>query len=285
MSMLQSREVLLHPTFTITLNGSELPPHLRSSITSVQITESDKEANMGVISVSDAMYKWVNLSSLKKKAPVTITLGHEKKSRLMLDGVVEFIEADYGDDGIPTLSIGVIDLTSKMHSSKKERVWKGKSGLQVAKAVAGEYGFSVKSKGTSPVRDQITQEDETDAQLIHRLAEDDGFVCYMIVDQKTMYYGDRFADLKEKDTLFYNSGDCTVISFSPTFVEKNKPSNDVKKKSDVSDKTGDKVDSSKKPPSGGSSGGSSSGGGSKAGASGSKTGGINVTTGAVNQRK
>ena len=272
--MLQAREVLLHPMVKITMNGSELPQHLRSSVVSVEVTESDSEANMGVITVHDAMYKWVNLSSLKKKAKMTITLGHEKKNRLMIDGEIQFIEADYGDDGIPVLNIGVVDLTSQMHSKKKNRVWKSKSGLQVAKAVAGEYGFTVKSKGTSPVRDQITQEEETDAQLIARLAEDDGFVFHLIVDAKTIYYGDRFSDLQEKDTLFYNSGDHTVISFTPTFVEKNKPENSTNSKSDISDSTGDTVNSQTK----------SKPTTSSAGASGAKSG-ISVTTGAIRERK
>lgn len=275
MSMLLARDVLLHPTVKIKLNGSDLPPHLRSSVVNVEVTESDSEANMGVITVHDAMYKWVNLSSLKKKAPVSITLGHEKKSRLMIEGEIKFIEADYGDDGIPVLNIGVIDLTSKMHNTKKDRVWKGKSGLAVVKAVAGEYGFSVKSNGTSPVRDQITQEDETDAQLIFRLADDDGFILFLRVAEKTIYYGDRFSDISEKDTLFYNSGDCTVRSFSPTFVEKNKPEETKSKSSNVSDKTGENVNTQKE--------GSKSGGGiSQAGAGG--TGKISVTTGAVTER-
>lgn len=281
MSMLLSRDIHLKPMFQITLNGSELPSYLRNTVTSVEITESDTEANMAVISVSDAMYKWVNLSSLKKKAPVTITMGHEKKSRLMIDGVIDFIEADYGDNGVPTLSIGVIDQTSLMHTKKKSRVWKKKSGLQVAKAVAGEYGFAVKSSGTSEVKDQITQDDETDAQLISRLADDDGFIFYMIVDKKTIYYGNRFSDISAKDTLFYNSGDYTVISFSPTFVEKNKPDSDTSKKENVSDKTGDTVSTEKTGTSSGGSGSGASSGTSSAGAGGSKTGGISVTTGAV----
>lgn len=279
MSMLLSRDILLKPMFQIKLNGSDLPSYLRSSVTSVEITESDTEANMAVISVSDAMYKWVNLSSLKKKAPVSITLGHEKKSRLMIDGVIDYIEADYGDDGIPKLSIGVIDQTSLMHTKKKSRVWNKKSGLQVVKAIAGEYGFSVKSSGTSEVKDQITQDDETDAQLISRLADDDAFIVYLIVDKKTIYYGDRFSDLSEKDTLFYNSGDNTVITFKPTFVEKNKPDSDVSKKEDISDTTGDKVSTEKT--GSGSSGSGASSGTSSAGGGGSKTGGISVTTGAV----
>ena len=191
----------------------------------------------------------------------------------MLDGEITHIEADFGEDGVPYITIGAIDKTNKMTTEKKSRVFKDKTVADVVRAIAKEYGFKPKVQDTEPVIDQITQEDETDAQFLSKLADDEAYKLYIVTETNELYFGAKISDFKVENNIYYNSGDNTIISFRPTLVEKNKPENVKSKSSDISDTTGSTVTkettvSSDKPP-------------TKSQAIGGGKAGISTVTGAV----
>ena len=240
MSMLLPREVLIEPYYEIYINGTKLSDDLKKYITEVQVEESDSEADLGRISIADKDMIFSNMTSLTEKAPVKIYMGHKKSYRLMLDGEITHIEAEYSEDGICYITIGAIDKTNKMTYEKKSRVFKNKTISDVVRQIAKEYGFTPKVQDTTPVLEQITQ-DETDAQFLAKLADDEAFKFYVIAETNTLYFGDKITDAKIKDTLYYNSGDNTIKSFSPMFVEKNKPENVESSNSSISSSTGKEV--------------------------------------------
>lgn len=241
MSMLLPREVLIEPYYEIYINGTKLSDDLKKYITEVQVEESDSEADLGRISIADKDMIFSNMTSLTEKAPIKIYMGHKKSYRLMLDGEITHIEAEYSEDGICYLTIGAIDKTNKMTYIKKSRVFKNKTISDVVRQIAKEYGFTPKVQSTTPVLEQITQDDETDAQFLAKLADEEAFKFYVIAETNTLYFGDKITDAKIKDTLYYNSGDNTIISFSPMFVEKNKPENVKSSNSSTSSKTSSKT--------------------------------------------
>ena len=281
MSMLLPREVLLEPYYEIHINGVKLGDDLKKYITQVEVEESDSEADLGRVTVADKDFIFSNNTELVKKTPIKIFMGHKKKFRLMLDGEITHIEADFGEDGVPYITIGAIDKTNKMTYEKKSRVFKNKTTSDVVKIVAREYGFKPIVQSTEPIIDQITQEDETDAQFLSKLADDEAYKLYIVTETNELYFGEKISDFKVEENIYYNSGDNTVISFRPTLVEKNKPENVQSKSSDISDTTGSTVTKettieSGKPPTTSKAGGattSKAGGGGKAG--------ISTVTGAV----
>lgn len=238
MSMLLSREVLLEPYYEIHINGKKLSDDLKKYIERVEVEESDSEADLGRITVADINYVFSNDTSLAEKAPIKIYMGHRKQFRLMLDGEVTHIEADYGEDGIPRLTIGAIDKTNKMTTKKKSRKFKNMTISDIVKRIAKEYGFKPKVTETKPILEEVTQEDETDAQFLVKLADEEAFKVYIVTDTNELYFGSQITGYKASDTVHYNSGDSTLISFRPTLVEKNKSENVSSKNSKISDKTG-----------------------------------------------
>lgn len=278
MSMLLPREVLLEPYYEIHINGKKLGDDLKKYITQVEVEESDSEADLGRVTVADKDFIFSNNTELVEKTPIKIFMGHKKKFRLMLDGEITHIEADFGEDGVPYITIGAIDKTNKMTYKKKSRVFKNKTVADVVRAIAKEYGFKPVVQDTKPILDQITQENETDAQFLSKLADDEAYKLYIITETNELYFGDKIRDFKVEENIYYNSGDHTIISFRPTLVEKNKPENVKSKSSDISDTTGRTITkkttvSSSKPP-------TTSKSNSKAGKEGGKAG-ISVVTGAV----
>lgn len=241
MSMLLPREVLLEPYYEIHINGVKLGDDLKKYITQVEVEESDSEADLGRVTVADKDFIFSNNIELVKKTPIKIYMGHKKKFRLMLDGEITHIEADFGEDGVPNITIGAIDNTNKMTTKKKSRVFKNKTVADVVRAIAKEYGFKPIVQDTGPIIDQITQEDETDAQFLSKLADDEAYKLYIVTETNELYFGAKIRDFKVEKNIYYNSGDNTIISFRPTLVEKNKPENVESKSSNISDTTGKTV--------------------------------------------
>lgn len=259
MSMFLDRDIMANPYYKITFNGKELSASLKKYVTLVEFEESDEEANLARISVTDPDYDFLNATNLTKKMKVKLWIGFEKKNRLMLDGEVSHLEADLGDDGMPTLVIGCIDTSNTMTYTKKSRKWTGKRATDIVRSIAKEYGYSVVIPSETTPIDEVVQEDETDAQVLKRLASDEGFQLYINSDNKTIYFGSRFSNTAIKDYLYYNARDCSIRNFRPTFVEKSKPENVKAKEGNVSDRDGSSVSSSSSA-SGGSNNSSSSGG-------------------------
>lgn len=243
MSMKLPQSKCLEPYYEIYFNNSSKPidDKLKRYITLVEFEESDSEADLVRITVSDKDLLFSNTVGLTKKMPVRVKMGFKGNLREVMNGTVSHIEADFGEEGIPSLVIGVVDSSNVMATKKKSRKWTKQRASTVVAQIAREYGLTPVVTTTPYVIDEITQEDETDAQLLMRLADDEGFQCYIVPASKKLYFGDRVVDSIAKDTIYYNKGDNTVRYFRPNFVEKNKAENTQSTESDVSDVTGDTI--------------------------------------------
>ena len=282
MSMKLPQSKCLEPYYEIYFNNSSKPidDRLKKYITLVEFEESDSEADLVRITVSDKDLLFSNTVGLTKKMPVRVKMGFKGNLREVMNGTVSHIEADFGEEGIPSLVIGVVDSTNVMATKKRSRKWTKQRASTVVTQIAREYGLTPVVTTTPYVIDEITQEDETDAQLLMRLADDEGFQCYIVPASKKLYFGDRVVDSIAKDTIYYNKGDNTVRYFRPNFVEKNKAENTQSTESDVSDVTGDTIN---KTATASSNGIAESGSNINSGSSSSSSGGytINPVTGAL----
>ena len=282
MSMKLPQSKCLEPYYEIYFNNSSKPidDRLKKYITLVEFEESDSEADLVRITVSDKDLLFSNTVGLTKKMPVRVKMGFKGNLREVMNGTVSHIEADFGEEGIPSLVIGVIDSSNVMATKKKSRKWTKQRASTVVTQIAREYGLTPVVTTTPYVIDEITQEDETDAQLLMRLADDEGFQCYIVPASKKLYFGDRVVDSIAKDTIYYNKGDNTVRYFRPNFVEKNKAENTQSTESDVSDVTGDTIN---KTATASSNGIAESGSNINSGSSSSSSSGytINPVTGAL----
>lgn len=243
MSMKLPQDKCLEPYYEVYFNNSSQPigDNLKKYITMIEFEESDSEADLARISISDKDLLFSNTIGLTKKMPVKIRMGFKNNLREVINGTVSHIEADFGEEGLPSLVIGVIDSSNKMATEKKSRKWTKQKASTVVTQIAREYGFTPVVTATSDTIDEINQDDETDAQLLMRLADDEGFQCYIVPASNKLYFGDRVTDSVAKDTIYYNSGDHTVRYFRPNFVEKNKAENTKSTESNISDVTGDTI--------------------------------------------
>jgi phage protein D len=244
MSMVLSREEMMNPYYALYINGKAISEDIKGYITEIEFEESDREADSVRITVSDKDYVFSNMTNLAENTPLKLIMGTHQHYRTMFNGEVTYIEADYGEDGLPILSIGAVDETNKMTFVKKSRTFKKMKVSAIVAKIAREYGYSAVVQDTGAAEDSITQDNETDAQFIAGQADSFGYKFYIVPEKKQIYFGDVTLNLAVKETLYYDMADDSIISFRPTLVDKNKKANVVAtkaKKSNISDKTGKKV--------------------------------------------
>lgn len=239
MSMLLSKDIMRESYYDIKLGGIKLADKYKKFITEVSVEESDSEADLGRITIMDKEHIFLDNPKLDEGLPIEIVMGHKSKNRLMLKGEVTHVEADFNEDGIPVITIGAIDNTTVMTYKKKTRTWKNKTASEIVNEIAKSYGFNCTVLPTNERIEQVTQDNETDAQLISKLADDEAYQWYYLVDRDEIYFGKRFDGVIVKDELNYNKKGKTVRSFRPNFVKKNKQV--TESSSNISEDTGNTV--------------------------------------------
>lgn len=262
MSMALSNGDCLVPYYDLVINGERVSDYYKQFITQVEFEDSDCEAGLVRVSINDRDFEFSKHFEFNKGVKLSLTMGFEKKNRLMMVGEITHFEASFDENGVQNLIIGAIDKSNSMNSTKKVRSWKDIKRSDVVSAIANEYGFVAVVQDSGEIHEQISQENETDAQFIKKLADDEAFEFYVFPEQKKLYFGDKFNDLKVKDTLYYKSGDCTIRSFSPSLVERNKKESvgkDGHGSKDKSQKSGKDIGTSSGEITGGTSGGTSGG--------------------------
>src|SRR3712207_368077 len=216
--------VYADPYYELYISGSKVDTYYQRFITDIEFEESDTEADLVRITVNDLNFEFSNRFQLTKQNSIKLIMGFKKSNRPMFEGVITHIEADFSS-GTCTKVIGAIDVTNKMSTVKKSRKWKKKKSSEVVGQIAREHGFTPIIEPTSNIIEEITQEDETDGQLLNKLAEDEGYLTYIVPASKKIFFGSRFHGIGGATDIYYNCGDYSIISFKPNFVEKNKKKN------------------------------------------------------------
>jgi hypothetical protein len=237
--MVLDRQTMYKPFYELTIGGKRVDESYKKYITQVEFEDSDTEAGLARIYVVDKGFSFSNNFLLDKETPLKLVMGFETYNRVMLDGKVSHFEADFDDSGTRHLVIGAIDMSGEMDKNKRSRVWENATRSEVVASIASEYGYKASIQDTTEVLEQVSQDNVTDAQLLKSLADEEAYELFIFSDRKELFYGNQFQDIQAKDTLYYDSGDFSIRSFTPSYVEKNKniPTDD--KSSDLSQKSGE----------------------------------------------
>lgn len=220
-SMLLSQDIMIEPYYEIYINGSKLSDSYKRYIEQIQVEESDFEADQGRISILDVDWKFSDSNLLKEGNSVKIIMGFKKKNRVMLEGKISYIEANYDDRGFPHIVVGCLETSIHLTTQKYTRTWKKKKVSDVVKEISKFYGFKLICDDTKEVKDQITQENETNGEFLKKLAEE--YLFYTFLDDfKTLYFVKSLDKMPTHGILYYGIKDCNIISFAPTFTEKEK---------------------------------------------------------------
>jgi phage protein D len=207
--------------FEVTMMSVKFTQDQLRHVSELVIDESDSEATMLRMTYQDIdMFLLNNEDIISKGAQIEVRLGYEAHCPLKFKGNVSIVEVDYGVNGIPSVVIVAIDSTNMFTTKTKTRKFTNTTASAVISSICKEYGFKAVVTATTEIVKEISQEEETDAQLFNKLADNEGFVWY-IMNESTLFFGSRFNyNYQVVDTLGYNIGNYGIISFQPMRVEK-----------------------------------------------------------------
>jgi phage protein D len=136
----------------------------------------------------------------------------------LIDGYVIDVRASLGNvAGASLVEIVAMDATVLMDLDEKVRAWPDQSDSSVAEAIFGEYGFDTDIEKTDFVRqesDVTSMQRGSDIRFLHRLAERNGFECFVGVGSsgKTVaHFHSPRLDQSSQTVLSVNMGSETTV--------------------------------------------------------------------------
>jgi uncharacterized protein len=153
------------------------------------------------------------LDLLRFGAPVEVSLGYGDYSRLpvMIRGTITEITTSFSEGGTPELSVAGYDNLFPLTLGKRSRPWKKTTDSGVVSAIAKEYGLNTDIQTTTEEHAQIEQNQESDFDLVKKLAERNYFEFY-VSPPNTLRFGEPRDDGDGIVTLLWGR---TLLSFKP----------------------------------------------------------------------
>lgn len=176
-------------TYTLFINNVPAPPDLLEAIQEVQVENNGDMADVFrlriAIGISDRG-DWTILEGdpFKPLTPATIRMqvGTGPGEPLISGYVTSYRVEISNEPGQSFLEVVGMDATALMNLEEKVVAWPNMADSDIATAIFGNYGFVPKVDPTQPVREErdvTTIQRGTDIQFLRRLAERNGFECYV----------------------------------------------------------------------------------------------------------
>ena len=268
MSKYKQGEVLAI-VYDVWISGTKLGMNKKACINSISIKETVEGSDSATIQISDPEFLYIEDNIFIEDNSIKIKLGWSNTTyRVTFNGYISAIDINFDSDGIPKLTITCMDNTHVMNRKKKNETYKNCTSAEVVKKIVQSYGYScvVDSSYSFKRQETITQSNQTDIDLITKLAGDEVYPFTARLVGNTFYYVKMGKLETPKMSLTYKKYPHEVISFTPKINKESKQveisgaSVDTSSKS-VSSSTGTvKSDSGSSTKNGSSSSKSSSGG-------------------------
>jgi len=220
---------LRSPYYSVKIEGVDVS----TWISSVSVTEDDKQADSVQISIPDPRLIYADAIFEGSIAEVDIGYAEANQHALMIRATLTKVELSYPDGGVPTLTLQGEDKSIEMGYEEKNRVRHGKTVGAIVHAVADPYGFpgGVKVELNPDPRigaGRVHQDGKTDLAFLQELAQRYFAKCFVELDeqgQEILYFIPerrvvrlrRPADLHLQYRMGPASNSINLINFSPKF--------------------------------------------------------------------
>lgn len=200
------------------VSGTELSGDKKDCVVDISITETVNGSDTATITLVDPNFKFIEDNIFYEDNPIKIKLGWQDDTyRIIFTGYISAIDMQFGEDGIPNLSIFCLDDTHKMNLTENTKEWKNTTSNAVVETLVRNYGF--KFEGESgydfKVQDTISQNNQTDIAFIQQLAKNEVYPFTARLVGKTFYYQKKGKLTEPVMELSYREYPYDIISFSP----------------------------------------------------------------------
>jgi uncharacterized protein len=207
------------PYFQIAINGRTVPPSMTQYVEEVTVEDAGSKASVARVVIIDWDKVWLNDSGIVKNNALSVDMGYLTDHRQMFKGKIKNIEAEYPEEGVPSLIITALDGdVSDMSKDKQSRTFKNMRVSDAISTLLKKHGLTPEVETMGGVQKAITQRNETDAAFIDRWAKKYGKYHYK-TSKGTYYVGKKREETTKTDTIGYKVGNKAIKSFRPTFAE------------------------------------------------------------------
>lgn len=213
------------PTFVVKVGGEDVLRDLYLAVSEVSLDLKEKAAGRFSCTIVSA-FDWEAREFLATRAEervdllelfafgrtVEIALGYGDPADLtpMLTGIVTEITTEFGSGSTPALVVSGYDHLYPLTIGKSTRHWEKKPDSAAVTDIVAEHKVSADVRATSPVKERIDQNNETDMAFVVKLAERNGATFYH--RDRSLYFGPRRNDASDVVELGWGEG---LLGFSP----------------------------------------------------------------------
>ncbi len=220
-------------SYALTLDGSPAPAQL---VDALQLVEVEDDADLAdimrvrvAIGVREDGSGWSvvddGLFGRLQKIGITVTVGSGDAQPLLDAYVIESRGEFSNEPGHSVLAVVAMDPTVLMSLEEKVRAWPNMADSDIATSIFRDYGFTGDVEATGLTRQEeetTTTQRGTDIQFLRRLAERNGYECYVELDPRSGAVVGHFhpprLDGQPQGVLTVNMGEATnVNSFAARF--------------------------------------------------------------------
>jgi phage protein D len=211
------------PGFVVAVDGRSLVEQLAIAVSQVEVDLKLGVAGHFSFTVIDTFditkrafisgYDQPVLEILKFGAKVDIKLGYGDHAHLtqMMTGIITEITTSFSEGGTPELSVSGYDSLFLLTLGKRSRSWKQQKDSDVVSLVAKDYNLATVIQTTGEQHAQVEQNQESDADLLKKLAERNYFKYY-VDEQGTLHFAEPNNKAPGVVTLSWGE---SLLSFKP----------------------------------------------------------------------
>jgi len=214
------------PAFVVTVGGEDLVRDLFLTVASVNVDLQENAAGRFSITVTNA-FNWeyrefvagereeridlLELFAFGAEAEIKLGYGEPAKFTPVIRGTITEVSTSFTSGNAPALEIAGYDRLYPLTIGAVPDNWENKRDSEVVSILADKHGLDAIVVETSPVKQRIEKQGETDLSFLGKLADRNRSTFY-IDEDGLFYFGPRRRDRTADVTLPWGGG---LVSFSP----------------------------------------------------------------------
>jgi phage protein D len=179
------------PDFTITVNGSSMPPEMRGWVTGLRVTDSVDAAATFEFELQnwneeEGRVRFSDSSLLDPGGKVVINLGFEQEVNPVMDGEITGLEFWAREGHDYRLVVRGYDRLHRLRRGRRTRSYLQVKDSDVASQIAGDLGLSPEVDSSSEVHQYLLQVNQTDIDFLMARARAIGYE--LLVDGTKLHF-------------------------------------------------------------------------------------------------
>jgi phage protein D len=217
--MAQQQQAATTPSFTVRVNGSDLPPDARGEVAKVIVEESLDSAGAFAIELNNwdmdaQQVKWSDDALFQPGGVVEIQMGYVETVETVMVGEITGLEISFPERARGLLTVRGYDRLHRFRRGRRTRSYLQVKDSNVAQQIASDLGLTPDVEDSGEVHPYLLQMNQTDVDFLLARARAIGYE--LLVEDKTLRFRKFKHDRGKTVTLDFLHGLMTFYAYLST---------------------------------------------------------------------